>query len=134
VGPMHVVLLDVDAAPAPDVGVRRSAASPALGADRAGPALRERVGVRGLDRCQHHLGAFRAEGVIEGAAEPGVTVAEQQLDSSSLLAEHQQQVRAPAGQPRRRRGWRSPGQMDPPVWGMETWVRTVSTYVSRSGR
>jgi hypothetical protein len=93
VGPMHVVVLHIDAQDLLQVAASHDQQPvQTLGADRADPALRGRVGVGRLDRCQDYLGALRAEEVVEGAAELGVTIAEQELDSSSLLAEHQQQV------------------------------------------
>jgi hypothetical protein len=85
----------------------------ALGADRAHPALREGVRVGRLDRCQYDLGALGAEEVVEGAAELGVPIAQQALDSSSLLAEHQQQVAGLLGDPAAVRVGSDPSRLDP---------------------
>jgi hypothetical protein len=71
----------------------------ALGEDRADSALRERVGVGCLDWGQDHVGALGAEEVVEGPAELGVPVAQQELDASSLLAEFQQEVAGLLGDP-----------------------------------
>ncbi len=62
----------------------------ALSADGPDPALRVGVGIGGLNRRQEHLGALGAEHVIEPAAELRVTVAQQELEASPLLSEHQQ--------------------------------------------
>jgi len=100
VRPMHVVVLHVDAQHLVQVFASRDQQPvQALGADRANPAFREGVGVGCLDWCQHHLGVLGAEEVIEGAAEFGIPIAQDELDSSSLLAQHQQQIPCLLGDP-----------------------------------
>ena len=64
-----------------------------------GIALRLRIHSGRLDRCQDDLGALGPEQIIEGPAEFGVPIAQQELDSSSLLAEFQQQVPGLLGDP-----------------------------------
>jgi hypothetical protein len=48
----------------------------ALGTDRADKPFCDGVRVGRLDRCQPHLGALRAEEVVEGAAELRVAIAQ----------------------------------------------------------
>jgi hypothetical protein len=86
----------------------------ALGADRADPALRERVGVGCLHRCQEHLGALRAEDVVEPAAEFRVAVAEQEAKPTSPLAQDHEEVASLLGHPDAVGVGGDPGQVDPP--------------------
>src|SRR5215211_4422248 len=58
----------------------------AVVADRAHPALSERVRVRRLYRRSDHRDAFRAEDFVEGAAELSVAVVDQQSEVASFLA------------------------------------------------
>ena len=100
VRPMHVVVLHIDAQHPLQVSTSRDQQPvQALGADRGNPAFREGVGVGRLDRCQHHLGVLGAEEVIEGAAEFGIPITQHELDSSSLLAQPQQQIPRLLGDP-----------------------------------
>src|SRR6266511_1537052 len=64
----------------------------AVVADRAHPALSERVRVRRLHRRSDHLDAFRAEDFVEGAAELRVAVVDQQSEVASLLADLHDEV------------------------------------------
>jgi hypothetical protein len=113
VWPMHVVVLGVDPEHwremlPPDDQQPVQAVLP----DGSNPGLREGVGVGRLERCQHHLGALGAEEVVEGAAELGIPIAEQELDPASLLAEHQQQVARLLGDPGGAWVGGQPGQVD----------------------
>src|SRR6266702_2841874 len=57
----------------------------ALGADGPDPALRAGVRVWRLDWRQHHVGALRAEDVVEPAAELRVTIADEEAHAASLV-------------------------------------------------
>ena len=64
----------------------------AVVADCAHPPLRERVRVRRLHRRADHLNAFRAEDFVEGAAELGVAIVDQQPEAPRLRAELHDEV------------------------------------------
>src|SRR6266498_4583063 len=64
----------------------------AVGADRTNPALRIRVRPGRLRRREQHLSTLRAEHIVEAAAELRVTIAQQEPDPSTWLAQSQQQV------------------------------------------
>ncbi len=64
----------------------------ALGADRAHPALRVRVGSGRPHWREEYLGAFVADNVVEGAGELRVVVPEQVAQPSSSFSQHQHQV------------------------------------------
>jgi hypothetical protein len=109
-----VVVLDVDpkdlvevAAPDDQQPVQ------ALGAHCPDPAFRMGVRVGGLHRRQQHLGALRAEHVVEAAGELRVVVAQQEAQPPSSFAECQQQVACLLGNPGAVRVGGHPSQVDP---------------------
>ena len=56
----------------------------AVGADRADPAFGVGVRVRRLDRCADHLDGLGAEDLVEGVAELGVAVVDQEPEGLLL--------------------------------------------------
>src|SRR6266568_1448691 len=85
----------------------------ALGADGPHPSLRIGVGVGRLHRRDQHLGVFRAEHVIEPAAELRVTIADQEAHAASLVLQAQQQVACLLGDPGGVGIGGHPGQVNP---------------------
>src|SRR5512132_3895658 len=112
---MTVVVVDIDPehtlqVPSPD----DQQPVKALGPDRPYPSLRQGVRVGRLYRRDQHLGAVRAEHVIEARGELRVAVAEHKAQSSPSLVEYQEQVPGLLGDPGAIRVGRHPGQVDPP--------------------
>jgi hypothetical protein len=70
----------------------------AIGANRAHPALREGVRVCRLDWCADHLDAFGAEDLLEGVAELGVPVVDEEPERP-LVTEVRDQVARLLGDP-----------------------------------
>jgi hypothetical protein len=110
---MLVVVLDVD----PEDLLQVTTADDqqpveALGTDGTNPTLREGVGVRRLDRRDHHLGTLGAEHLVEPVTELGVAVAEHNAQPQSIRC-RQEQVAGLLGDPGTIGVGRHAGQLDP---------------------
>jgi hypothetical protein len=70
----------------------------AVGAHRAHPTLGEGVRVRGLERRANHLDALRLEDLVEGVAELGVAIVDQEPEGM-LVAELHEEVARLLGDP-----------------------------------
>ena len=86
----------------------------AFGADGPHPTLRIGVGVGRLHGYHQHLGARRAEHVVEPTAELRITVADKELQSASLVLQCEQQVAGLLGDPGGVGIGSHPGQVDAP--------------------
>jgi hypothetical protein len=83
VGTVPVVVRDVDPKDLLEVtSANDEQPVEALSADRPHPAFGVGVGVRGLHRCDQHLGALGAEHVVEAAGELRVAVAQHKAQPS----------------------------------------------------
>jgi hypothetical protein len=80
------------AGPAADVRGGRSAASQDTRYGRSAPSAPVGVGVGRLDRRDQHLGALRAERIIEPTAELRVAIANEEAHAASLVLQAQQLV------------------------------------------
>jgi hypothetical protein len=93
VGPVLVVVLGVGVQDSFEVAAPEDEdAIEAVVADCAHPALSERVRVRRLHRRADHLNGVRAEDFVEGAAELGVAIVDQQSETARLRAELHDEV------------------------------------------
>jgi hypothetical protein len=86
----------------------------ALPADRADPALGDRVGVGRPHGCADDLGTGRAPHVIERPGELGVPVADQEPERSGLIAKDGDEVAGLLGNPEAGGIVSDAGKMDPP--------------------
>jgi hypothetical protein len=95
VRPVPVVMLDIDSEDLLEVPATHDEQPvKALGPHRPDPALGVGVGVRRLNWRDQHLGAVRAEHVVEPAAELRVTIANKETHPASSFLEDKQQVAA----------------------------------------
>jgi hypothetical protein len=86
----------------------------ALGTDGMNPPLCVGIGVGRLHRRHQHLGALRAEHVVEATAELRVTIANQEAHPPSSLLQVQQEVAGLLGNPGGVGVGSHPGQVDAP--------------------
>jgi hypothetical protein len=87
----------------------------ALPADRADPALGDRVGVRRLHGCADDLDTGRAPHVIERPGELGVPVVDQEPERSGLIAKDGDEVVGLLGNPEAGGMVSDAAKMDPPA-------------------
>jgi hypothetical protein len=110
-----VVMLDVAAKDTNKLlGTHDQQLVQALPADRADPALGDRVGVGRPHGCADDLGTGRAPHVIERPGELGVPVADQEPERSGLIAKDGDEVAGLLGNPEAGGMVSDAGKMDPP--------------------